>query len=45
MDPDMCVEVPPSFDDSDAESQVHPIARLIFTAPSAAEVFEKPASG
>ena len=37
----MCLKVPPSFDDSDADAQVHPMARLIFSAQSNAEVFDK----
>ncbi|CAL9469980.1 hypothetical protein [Streptomyces sp. enrichment culture] len=41
IDPDLCVEVPKGFDDSDAESQVHPIARKMFMATTAAGAFGK----
>jgi hypothetical protein len=42
MDPDYCIDVPPGFDDSDdEEGQVHPIARRLFAARTAAEVFGK----
>jgi hypothetical protein len=42
MDPDMFLELPPTFDDSDdPEGQVHPVARRLFHASSPAEVFEK----
>jgi hypothetical protein len=41
MDPDYCIDVPPDFDDSDDDAKVHPMARRLFTARSAAEVFAK----
>jgi hypothetical protein len=41
MDPDYCIDVPPGFDDSDEEGQVHPMARRLFAARTAAEVFAK----
>jgi hypothetical protein len=41
MDPDYCIAVPPGFDDSDEDAQVHPMARRLFTARTAAEVFAK----
>ncbi|MBZ6230113.1 hypothetical protein [Streptomyces olivaceus] len=41
IDPDLCLEVPEGFDDSDAETQVHPIARKMFMARSAAGAFGK----
>ncbi|MFF4246710.1 hypothetical protein ACFYY2_19900 [Streptomyces sp. NPDC001822] len=39
MNHDFRLPVPASFDDSDADAQVHPVARLLFSARSAAEVF------
>lgn len=36
---DYRLNVPPDFDDSDADSQVHPIARLMFVAQTDAEAF------
>jgi hypothetical protein len=41
MDPDYCIIVPPGFDDSDDEAQVHPIARRLFPGRTPAEVFAK----
>ncbi|MGP3977963.1 hypothetical protein ACTWQF_28890 [Streptomyces sp. 8N114] len=41
LDPDLCLDVPEDFDDSDAESQVHPIARKLFPATTAAGAFRK----
>ncbi|MEU2719933.1 hypothetical protein ACFW4X_09670 [Streptomyces smyrnaeus] len=41
LDPDLCLEVPEGFDDSDAETGVHPIARKLFHGTTAAEVFRK----
>lgn len=41
LDPDLCLDVPEGFDDTDAESQVHPIARKLFPATTAAEAFRK----
>jgi hypothetical protein len=41
LDPDLCLDVPEGFDDADAESQVHPIARKLFPATTAAEAFGK----
>ncbi|MGW0704913.1 hypothetical protein ACWD4G_02870 [Streptomyces sp. NPDC002643] len=39
-DPDLCLTVPAGFDDSDADSQVHPMARKLFPAATAADAFE-----
>ncbi|MEU6216343.1 hypothetical protein ABZ845_02295 [Streptomyces sp. NPDC047022] len=44
LDPRFCLDVPEGFDDSDAETCVHPMARKLFVAPTAADAFEK-ASG
>jgi hypothetical protein len=41
MDPDYCITVPPGFDDSDDDAQVHPIARRMFPGRTPAEVFAK----
>ncbi|MFB7271716.1 hypothetical protein [Streptomyces sp. NPDC056244] len=41
FDPGLCLEVPEGFDDSDAESQVHPMARKLFPATTAADAFRK----
>ncbi|MEV0936639.1 hypothetical protein [Streptomyces phaeochromogenes] len=41
LDPNLCLDVPEGFDDSDAESQVHPMARKLFPATTAAEAFGK----
>ncbi|MCF3128914.1 hypothetical protein [Streptomyces olivochromogenes] len=41
LDPDFCLDVPEGFDDSDAETGVHPMARKLFPATSAAEAFRK----
>jgi hypothetical protein len=41
MDPDYCITVPPGFDDSDDEAQVHPMARRLFPGRTPAEVFAK----
>ncbi|MEU3272968.1 hypothetical protein ABZ639_19170 [Saccharomonospora sp. NPDC006951] len=41
MDSDRCLDIPPDFDDSDADAQVHPIARLMFLGRTNAEVFGK----
>ncbi|GAA4899763.1 hypothetical protein [Streptomonospora salina] len=41
IDPDLCIEVPADFDDSGSESQVHPIARKMFSGRTNAEVFRK----
>jgi hypothetical protein len=41
MDPDYCIIVPPGFDDSDDEAQVHPMARRLFPGRTPAEVFGK----
>ncbi|GAA3419319.1 hypothetical protein [Streptosporangium vulgare] len=35
----MYLNVPADFDDSDADSQVHPVARLLFPARTNAEAF------
>ncbi|WP_216591012.1 hypothetical protein [Streptomyces brasiliscabiei] len=40
-DPDLCLSVPRGFDDSDAETQVHPMARKLFPAVTAADAFRK----
>ncbi|MZE79492.1 hypothetical protein [Streptomyces xinghaiensis] len=41
FDPGLCLDVPEGFDDSDAESQVHPMARKLFPATTAAGAFGK----
>ncbi|MFI8308206.1 hypothetical protein ACIF80_33305 [Streptomyces sp. NPDC085927] len=41
LDPDLCLDVPEGFDDSDAETQVHPMARKLFPATTAAGAFGK----
>ncbi|MEU7853399.1 hypothetical protein [Nonomuraea sp. NPDC049141] len=41
MKPDLRLDVPADFDDSDADAQVHPMARLLFPARTAAEAFGK----
>ncbi|GAA1652685.1 hypothetical protein [Actinoplanes couchii] len=42
MTSDYTLDVPEDFDDStDEDGQVHPVARRIFTADTAAEVFGK----
>jgi len=41
MDPGYCIDVPPGFDDSDEDAQVHPTARRLFSARTTAEVFAK----
>jgi hypothetical protein len=41
MTPYMSMAVPADFDDTDADAQVHPIGRLLFTAKTNAEVFDK----
>jgi hypothetical protein len=41
LDPGLRLDVPEGFDDSDADSQVHPMARKMFPAATAAEAFRK----
>ncbi|WP_329128658.1 hypothetical protein OG552_00755 [Streptomyces sp. NBC_01476] len=41
FDPGLCLDVPDGFDDSDADAQVHPVARKFFAATTAAGAFEK----
>lgn len=41
VDTARCLDVPASFDDAGAEAQVHPIARLMFSAQTNAEAFDK----
>jgi hypothetical protein len=41
MDPDLCIKLPAGFDDSEADAQVHPVARLFFSGRTNAEVFAK----
>ncbi|MET7621769.1 hypothetical protein [Streptomyces sp. NPDC005408] len=41
LDPNLCLVVPEGFDDRDAESQVHPMARKLFSATTVAEAFRK----
>ncbi|GGK64096.1 hypothetical protein Sme01_25980 [Sphaerisporangium melleum] len=38
-DPNLCLTVPADFDDADADSQVHPMARLILAGATAADAF------
>ncbi|MBZ6104933.1 hypothetical protein ACF1HU_07625 [Streptomyces olivaceus] len=41
LDPNYSLDVPQGFDDSDAETGVHPIARKLFPAVTAADAFRK----
>lgn len=41
FDPHLCLDVPEGFDDKDAETQVHPMARKLFPATTAAGAFKK----
>ncbi|MFC9228864.1 hypothetical protein ACFTZI_07820 [Streptomyces decoyicus] len=41
LDPNFRLDVPEGFDDSDAETGVHPIARKLFPGATAAEAFRK----
>ena len=41
LDPGLCLDVPEDFDDTDAETQVHPMARKLFPATTGAEAFRK----
>jgi hypothetical protein len=41
VEPNLCLDIPAGFDDSDADAQVHPIARLLFSGRTNAEVFGK----
>ncbi|GFE27367.1 hypothetical protein YWIDRAFT_07533 [Streptomyces sp. SceaMP-e96] len=41
LDRNFCLDVPEGFDDSDAETGVHPIARKLFLGATAAEAFGK----
>ncbi|MGW2015258.1 hypothetical protein [Streptomyces sp. NPDC001927] len=41
IDPNLCLDVPKGFDDSDADCQVHPMARKLFPATTAAGAFKK----
>jgi hypothetical protein len=41
MNPQYCIDVPPDFDDSDDDAQVHPMACRLFAARTPAEVFAK----
>ena len=41
LDPNYSLDVPEGFDDSDAETGVHPIARKLFPAATAADAFGK----
>ncbi|MFI6765163.1 hypothetical protein [Streptomyces sp. NPDC050355] len=41
IDPGLCLDVPEGFDDRDAESQVHPMARKLFPATTAADAFRE----
>ncbi|NLU66765.1 hypothetical protein [Streptomyces sp. HNM0574] len=41
IDPGFCLDVPEGFDDSEDETGVHPIARKLFPASTAAGAFEK----
>ena len=41
IDPGLCLDVPEGFDDSGAENQVHPVARKLFPATTAAGAFRK----
>ncbi|MEU7429874.1 hypothetical protein AB0B07_03125 [Streptomyces sioyaensis] len=41
LDPNFSLDVPEGFDDSDAETGVHPMARKLFLGTTAAEAFRK----
>ncbi|MFE9687746.1 hypothetical protein [Streptomyces sp. NPDC006285] len=41
LNPSFSLDVPEGFDDSEAETGVHPIARKLFLGVSAAHVFSK----
>lgn len=41
LDPDLCLRLPRGFDDSDAPTQVHPMARKLFPAATAAEALAR----
>ncbi|GGZ40785.1 hypothetical protein [Streptomyces bluensis] len=41
LNPDFCLDVPDGFDDSEAETGVHPVARKLFLGSSPAQVFSK----
>ncbi|SCK46917.1 hypothetical protein [Streptomyces sp. WMMB 322] len=41
FDTGLCLEVPEGFDDSDAETQVHAMARKLFPGVTAADAFRK----
>ncbi|MEU6882168.1 hypothetical protein [Streptomyces sp. NPDC046712] len=41
FDPNFRLDVPEGFDDSDAETGVHPVARKLFPATTAADAFKK----
>ena len=41
VDPGYCIDVPPGFDDSGDDAQVHPMARRLFSARTTAEVLAK----
>ncbi|MFJ7047521.1 hypothetical protein ACIQVC_29570 [Streptomyces sp. NPDC101112] len=41
LNPSYCLDVPKDFDDSEEDSQVHPMARKFFLGTSAAQVFSR----
>ncbi|MFF4020117.1 hypothetical protein [Streptomyces sp. NPDC001843] len=41
LNPSFCLNVPEDFDDSEAETGVHPIARKLFLGANAAHAFAK----
>ncbi|NJQ00257.1 hypothetical protein [Streptomyces zingiberis] len=41
LNPSYSLDVPEDFDDSDAETGVHPMARKLFLGKNAAQVFSK----
>ncbi|WP_066952814.1 hypothetical protein [Streptomyces lushanensis] len=41
LGPSLRLDVPEGFDDTDDDTQVHPMARKLFTGATAAEVFGK----
>lgn len=41
LNPAYCLDVPEDFDDSEEETQVHPMARKLFLGTSAAQVFAR----
>ncbi|GAA3863707.1 hypothetical protein [Streptomyces sedi] len=41
IDPDLCIELPAGFDDSDEDTQVYPVACKLFMGVTASEAFAR----